>query len=364
ESALIHETGFTQPALFALEIALAELMKSWGVHPDFVMGHSAAEYVAACVAGIFSREEGLQLIALRGRLMQELPKVGGMLAARMPEAKAMEIVAPYSDQISLAAINGPQSVVFSGKKEKIDALEKELLAQGIGVQALQVSHAFHSPLMDPILAPFEEKSRGISFKTPRVPVISNLSGRILEAGEISAAYFRRHLREAVRFEGGIRFLADRGCEIFLELGPKPVLTGMGKRCFDRAPGVWISTLDSNRDDEKGVLAAAGDLYLQGVPLDWKGFDGGRARLSLPSYSFEGRRCWLDVSRRSRKGGASSHPLLGERVPSAWKSGRLESEISLERLPYLKDHRLSGQVLYPAAAYVETALAAAKEYFGE
>jgi len=365
DPSLIHETGFTQPALYALGVALAELMRSWGIQPDFVMGHSVGEYVAASVAGVFSREEGLKLIAERGRLMQELPKNGGMLAARMGEAQAAETVSAYADEVSLAAVNGPQSVVFSGKKERIDALERELSARGVGVQPLTVSHAFHSPLMDPILKPFEEKASQIHFKTPRIPVISNLTGRILESGEISPAYWRKHLREAVRFADGIRFLADRGSEIFLELGPKPVLLGMGKRCFDRAPGLWLSALDSNRDDEKNLLATLGDLYLQGIPVDWKGLDSTpHAPVSLPPYPFEEKRCWLDIPHRTRRGSASAHPLLGERIPSALDIWQFESEISLERLPYLRDHRLSGQVLYPAAAYVETALAAAREYFGE
>jgi malonyl CoA-acyl carrier protein transacylase/acyl carrier protein len=248
ELALLHETAFTQPALFALEIALAEQFKAWGIEPDFVMGHSVGEYVAACVAGIFSKEEGLKLIAERGRLMQELPKVGAMLAARIGETQALERLAPYAEEVSIAAVNGPRSVVFSGKKEKIDALERNLAAAGIGVQALNVSHAFHSPLMDSILSPFEERAHSIPFKAPRIPVISNLTGRILESGEISAAYWRRHLRETVRFSDGIRSLADMGCEIFTELGPKPVLgcplstpAGRMKRVCSAPYPIFIST---------------------------------------------------------------------------------------------------------------------------
>jgi acyl transferase domain-containing protein/acyl-CoA synthetase (AMP-forming)/AMP-acid ligase II/acyl carrier protein len=374
EKGLIHETAYTQPALFALEYALAQLWRSWGIVPDFVMGHSVGEYVAACVAGVLSWEEGLRCIAHRGRLMQDLPKDGRMLAVRADEKTVVEMIAPFLQEVSIAAVNGPQSLVLSGRRERVEALEEEFRARGIGTQFLTVSHAFHSPLMDPILDSFEKSVGDISFQAPRLPLVSNLTGKLFEPEcRPDAVYWRRHMREAVRFAAGMETLAAQGCEMFLEVGPEPVLIGMGRKCLvSESAGprrLWLRSLMQGRDDEEVLLESLGDLYLKGCEVDWRSVEGEGIRrgVPVPTYPFEAeaKRYWFQPSKEdhfARRGGRDSsfHPLLGIPVPSPLRSRSFETVLDLESFPFLKDHRVSGECIFPAAAYVEMALACVRE----
>ncbi|MFO1518604.1 MAG: SDR family NAD(P)-dependent oxidoreductase [bacterium] len=371
----IHETGFTQPALFAVEYALSELWRSWGVVPDAVLGHSVGEYVAACVAGVFNLEEGLSLIAERAALMQSLPKNGAMLAVAAEEDKVARYLAAHPREVSLAAVNAPRSVVVSGLRERVEAIQKGLEAEGVHSQLLQVSHAFHSPLMDPILARFEERAAQIRYRAPRLLLPSNLTGQFLKEAP-TAEYWRKHLREAVRFCAGVQRLAEEGFELFVEAGPQPVLSALGKHSVAPKKLAWLPSMKA--DDEKGrtLFESAGALYLKGVELRWKGFaeEGARRKISLPTYPFERERYWLEVgeksaeenfkhSRRSLSLHHAAHPLLGERIPSALKEVQFETTLDLSSLRYLHDHRVSGETVLPATAYVEMALAAAREASG-
>jgi acyl transferase domain-containing protein/thioesterase domain-containing protein/acyl carrier protein len=295
---VINETSYTQPALFAIEYALAELWRSWGIEPDAVMGHSVGEYVAACVAGVFDLEDGLRLVAERARLMGALPEGGAMVAVLTEYETVAAALGEYADRVSIAAVNGPKNTVISGDADAVDAIVQTFEAQKVSCKRLTVSHAFHSPLMDPMLDEFEAAARAIQYRAPRIPVVSNLTGRLVTESDVfDAPYWRAHLRQAVQFDGGIRALHEAGYSLFLESGPAPVLSGMGVRCLPRGAATWLPSLSKGKDDWAVVLGSVQKLYVSGVAVDWRGFDApyGRTRVDLPTYPFERERHWLDIS---------------------------------------------------------------------
>jgi acyl transferase domain-containing protein len=210
ESSLLDETAYTQPALFALEYALAELWRSWGVTPAIVMGHSVGEYVAACLAGVFSLEDGLKLIAERGRLMQALPAGGEMAAIFAGEAEVLAAITPYSDRVSIAAVNGPENVVISGAGAAIQTILESLAAQGIKARSLTVSHAFHSPLMEPMLADFARVAASVSYAAPQIGLVSNITGKLAGQEIANSAYWQQHVRAPVQFASAIQTLHEQG----------------------------------------------------------------------------------------------------------------------------------------------------------
>ena len=295
----LNETAYTQPALFALEYALAQLWRSWGIVPDAVMGHSLGEYVAACIAGVFSLEDGLKLVVERSRLMQSLPQDGQMAVVFADEERvvsALAAITPRNSIASIAAVNGPENIVISGAREVVESAIEQLKLQGITVQPLQVSHAFHSPLMEPILDEFERKAARVQFKAPAIPLISNLTGEMLKAGEIpDAKYWRRHMRETVQFAAGMNAIVEQGYEIFLELGSSTTLLGMGKRCVPKGIGSWLPSLKQGQDDWQVILNSLGVLETHGVDVNWAGFDQDyqRCRVPLPTYPFDHKRYWVE-----------------------------------------------------------------------
>ena len=297
-SALLHETVYAQPALFALEYALTQLWRSWGIEPDVVLGHSLGEYVAACVAGVFNLEDGLKLIAERGRLMQSLPKVGRMAAVFADEMIVGAALIPFQEQVSIAAVNGPKNTVIAGAEQALQAVLHHLESEGVTTQLLQASHAFHSPLMEPILDAFEQRAHDVRFEAPHLPFVSSLTGRVLTAGEVpNAAYWRRHIREAVRFTVGMHTLAEQGYDVYIELGPHPSLLAMGKKCIAKNTGLWLPSLKEGHDDWQVMLESLGAFYVRGGNIDWAGFDKDyqRNRVSLPTYPFEHKRYWIGSS---------------------------------------------------------------------
>ncbi|MDJ0797465.1 MAG: SDR family oxidoreductase [Calothrix sp. MO_167.B12] len=291
---LIHQTRYTQPAIFAIEYALAELWKSWGIEPDLVMGHSIGEYVAACVAGVFSLEDGLKLIAQRGRLMQSLPQDGEMLALLASVAEAAQAIKPYSQDVSLAAINGPQSVVISGRKSAIKAIETHLTAKGIKTKKLTVSHAFHSPLMSPILAEFDQVAAQVKFNLPQLKLISNVTGELATEEITTSKYWCDHLRQPVQFVTSMSTLEQQGIDVLVEIGAKPILLGMGRQCLPEHQGLWLPSLRPGQEDWQQILTSLAELYLHGVPINWLGFDQdfARHRLPLPTYPFQRQSYWV------------------------------------------------------------------------
>jgi malonyl CoA-acyl carrier protein transacylase len=362
----INETAYTQPALFALEYTLFKLWQSWGIEPAAVMGHSIGEYVAACVAGVFSLEDGLKLIAARGRLMQTLCKKGDMLVLSLDETQAAKIIKPYAQDVSIATINGPQNVVISGKHEAIETIMAALNAKGIKTKRLQVSHAFHSPLMEPMLAEFERVASQVTYTTPSIPISSNVTGELATDEIATPAYWCRHVRQPVRFAASMETLYRQGYEIFMEIGPKPSLLGMGRLCLPEGVGTWLASLRQDQDDWQPLLQSFGELYVHGVSVNWSGFDQdySRRKIPLPTYPFQRQSYWISrkeksVSTRSQLG----HPLLGQQLYLAGTQDiYFEAQINIHSPAYLAHHRVYQSAIMPASAFLEMGLAAGASIF--
>ncbi|ASC74060.1 Polyketide synthase [Halomicronema hongdechloris C2206] len=303
----VHQTAYTQPALFAVEYALAQLWQSWGIRPAAVMGHSVGEYVAACVAGVYSLEAGLKLIARRAQLMQSLPQTGTMAVVfadpdtvEAALAQLSEGAAAYQQgaeqRISLAALNGPGNTVIAGHQQAVARVLEVLASQGVDAKPLQVSHAFHSPLMEPILDAFQHEASQIAYQPPQIPLVSNVTGCLLALGEVpDAGYWRRHTRHPVRFAEAMANLHQAGHQWFLEIGPQPVLLGMGQRCLPTQAATWLPSLRRGHDDWD-ILHSLAQLYVGGNPVDWQGFDHPyprRRRAGLPTYPFQRQRYWFE-----------------------------------------------------------------------
>lgn len=371
EGDTLDQTAYTQPALFAFEYALAELWSSWGIRPAAVLGHSVGEYVAACLAGVFSFEDGLGLVAARGRLMQALPEGGVMLAVQTGEERAREVLAPFADRVSLAAVNAPTSLVVSGDGAAVAEIAARLEAEGVKTKPLAVSHAFHSPLMEPMREEFERLAAGITFAPPTLPLISNVTGAAFRAGETpDASYWARHVREPVRFLASLQWLSGKGYRLFLEIGPVPTLSGLGALCLPDSECRWLPSLRRDRDDWEALLSSLASLYVQGAPVDWQGFDRDhpRRRVALPTYPFDRRRYWFSegaARAAARRPDPSAHPLLGRRLRSAVLDAAVfEQTVDATSPEFVQDHRVHGAVVFPATGYVEMILAAGRTVRGE
>jgi acyl transferase domain-containing protein len=311
----IHETAYTQVALFAVEYALAMLWRSWGVEPSILVGHSVGEIVAACVAGVFGVDDALRLVAARGRLMQALPKGGGMAAVKCDPATAAAHIAPFRDTLSIAAVNGPADVVLSGKLEDLDTVTERLAGEGMTVVRLRVSHAFHSPLIEPMLTEFDHVARSITFRTPTLPLVSNVTGQLAGAEVATAEYWVRHVREAVRFADGVVTASGQGVDVFLEIGPAPVLIGMGRQSVSAGNQAWLPSLRSGRSDWRQLSESLATLYARGAAIDWHSFhrhDTYR-RVHLPTYPFQRQRYWIDPPAAAAATSGAPMSLLGHRL---------------------------------------------------
>ncbi|MTJ47022.1 type I polyketide synthase [Dolichospermum sp. UHCC 0259] len=368
----LDSTAYTQPALFALEYSLAQLWKSWGIQPDVVIGHSVGEYVAACIAGIFSLEDGLKLIAHRSRLMQALPQNGEMVAVLAPEQEVLSAIRPYAQQVSLAAINGTQSIVISGHQEAIQATCAIFETQGVKTKKLRVSHGFHSPLMEPMLAEFEQVARQVHFSPPQIPLISNVTGEIITDAITTPEYWCQHILQPVRFAQSMERLGQLGVEVFIEIGPQSTLLGMGRQCLPADDyRLWLPSLHPEQGDWQTLLTSLAELYLHGVTINWEGFDRDclRQRVVLPTYPFQRRQYWVDAPathqtpvalplNNSSTLDGSHHPLLGEPLSLAGtRELRFQGQISKYFPVWLSDHRVFETTILPGTAYLDMALAA-------
>lgn len=303
---LLDQTAYTQPALFALEHALSALWQSWGIQPDVVMGHSIGELVAACVAGVLTLEDGLKLSAARGRLMQTRCVPGSMVSVMADEGQVAALIAPYRQDVALAAVNGPKNLVLSGGQESIWRLVETLTAHGLKTRMLTVSHAFHSPLMDPMLEEFRKVASAVSYSAPRLMLISNLTGLPATAAIATPAYWVRHAREPVRFAEGMAALYQQGVTQLVEMGPKPTLLGLGRTCYqqcasqasDREPiaGTWLPSLRPGHGETQQMLSSLSELYIQNSPVDWLGFERefNRHKIDLPTYPFQRQEHWIAI----------------------------------------------------------------------
>jgi acyl transferase domain-containing protein/NADPH:quinone reductase-like Zn-dependent oxidoreductase len=364
EESLLDQTVYTQPALFTIEYALAELWRSWGVEPSAVLGHSIGEYVAACIAGILGLEDALKLVAARGRLIQALPSGGEMAAVFAGEAQLRQLLADAKG-VSIAAVNAPDNVVISGDKRAIQDALARLKADGVESQRLVVSHAFHSHLMEPMLDEFEQIASEVKSSPPRIGFVSNVTGKLMRGDFATPAYWRRHVRETVRCADSIAALYDQGATIFIEIGPTATLSSLGSRSVPPGAALWLPSLSRKRADWTQMLDSLAQLYLRGFAVDWVGFDREyqRCRVQLPTYPFQRQRYWLDTAKapsqrsRERRTGRPVHPLLGHRLESASRDLQFEAEIDTAVTAYLADHVKKGTAILPATAMLDMALAA-------
>ncbi|MFC4469419.1 type I polyketide synthase [Streptomyces xiangluensis] len=351
----LERTGVAQPALFAVEVALYRLVESLGVRPKYVAGHSVGEIAAAHVAGVLSLRDACVLVSARARLMEALPEGGAMVAV---EAAEDEVLPYLTDDVDLAAVNGPRSVVLSGTEERV---ERVLAALGERRQSrLSVSHAFHSPLMDPMLDDFRTALAGLTFGEPTLRFVSNLPG----GDGRSVDHWVRHVRETVRFADGLRALADAGVRHHLEIGPDAVLTPLVRECVPAATAV-VPLLRRDQDEETAAVTALARLYTTGVPVDWPAFftGTGARRVDLPTYAFQRERYWptaaapaADLSDVGLD--PTGHPLLGAAVAVAGTGELvLTGTLSASQQPWLAEHRVGGTVSFPGTGFLELAVRA-------
>jgi acyl transferase domain-containing protein/acyl carrier protein len=366
--AALHRTGYTQPALFAVEVALFRLLEHWGVRPDYLLGHSVGELAAAHVAGVLSLADAAVLVAARARLMESMPEGGAMVSLRASEDEVLPLLAGRENEVAMAALNGPESTVISGDHDAVAEIAAHFEELGRKTKWLRVSHAFHSPHMDGMLAEYRDVAHGLTFRQPRIPVVSTVTGRIASPAELcSPDYWVQQVRRPVRFMDGVRTLAEAGVAAFLELGPDGALTAMAADSLTGDPDdvVLVPVLRRDRPEAEAALSALGALHVRGAALDWPAVLAGRGsrRVDLPTYAFEHERYWLDATVASgdvRSAGLDSadHPLLGAAVELADSDGYLfTSRLSVRSHPWLADHGVFGGALLPATAFLELAIRA-------
>ena len=358
--AQIHETGHAQPALFALEWALAETWRTLGVEPCALLGHSIGELVAACVAGVMTLPDAARLVAARARLMQSLPRGGAMAAVDADEASVARALAAQVDRVDLAAVNGPRQVVISGDEDAVEAALAELASGGVRARRLTVSHAFHSPRMDPVLEAFEDEARRLPLARPRIPLISNLTGRTAGADVTRAGYWALHLRSPVRFADGAATLATtQRPGLLLEVGPAPVLAGLCAQAGGAAP--TAGSLRPGQADVAAFAAALARVWAHGAKIRWSALYGRRRRLTLPGTPMQRTRHWIESEPRASTATlGASEPWLGARLDLA-ELAVYESVIGEEARAWLGEHRVGGRPTLPFTGWMTLArLAALRE----
>ncbi|MDH6145476.1 acyl transferase domain-containing protein/short-subunit dehydrogenase [Kitasatospora sp. GP30] len=366
---LIHQTGFAQPAIFALEVALYRLLESWGVTVGVLAGHSVGEIAAAYVAGVLSLEDACALVVARGRLMQALPTGGAMVAVGGSE-ETVRAAIDGVEGVWLAAVNGPSSVVLSGHEEPVLVAAERLAEQGCRTRRLTVSHAFHSGLMDPMLQEFAGVVAGLELREPVLPLVSTVTGRVESELWTQPQYWVRQVRDAVRFADGVAAMLELGVGSFVEVGPDAVLSGMVAECLpqDGPARAVVPTMRSGRDQVRGVVEALARLHAAGTPVAWERlFEGtGARRVDLPTYAFQRRRYWLHAPGAAGEVGAAGleapdHPLLRAAVTLAGSGEVLMTgRLSLATHPWLADHAVLGDAIVPGTALLELALRAGAE----
>ncbi len=362
----LDQTAYAQPLTVSLQIALTALLRSWGVVPAVVAGHSLGEYAAAHAAGILSLDDTLKLVAWRGKLMQGLSEAGSMVALECDVERVRRVLSSLGSRVAVAAVNSPSQTVISGAVVDIQAAVAQL--SDVAARRLDVSHAFHSPLMRPMLAGYQDVLGKVRFNLPRIEFVSMLSGTPLGREATSPEHWLRHVLEPVEFLRGMKEMHDGGSNVFVEVGAQPTLLALGARCLPGVDAAWVPTLDKREDDWKALLSSLARLYTEGAKLDWKGLDDGerRGQVSLPTYAFERRRHWyVGGGPRRVSAGTQSHPLLGSLVADGEPGSALtfESTISATSPRYLEGHRILDHVIFPVAGYFELVLAASRALGG-
>ncbi|WP_438024962.1 type I polyketide synthase [Sorangium sp. So ce233] len=370
-AALLDQTGWAQPALFALEVALYRQWEAWGLRPELLLGHSIGELAAAHVAGVLDLADASTLVAARGRLMQALPHGGAMASVEATEDELRPLLDQHLGRLSLAALNAPRQSVVSGDELAVDLVCAHFTALGRRAKRLVVSHAFHSAHMEPMLEAFALVARGLTFHPPRLPIVSSVTGARATADQLTSPdYWVQQVREPVRFLDAMRSLHAAGAATFVECGPHGVLSAAGAECLApegaRDAG-FVPTLRKDRDEPLALVHAACALHVRGHALDWNRLfhATGARRVELPTYAFQRQRYWLDAPRpRASLEGvgltAANHPWLGAAVRLADRDGYvLSGLLSTDDHPWVLDHVVAGTVILPGTAFVELAWAAAE-----
>ncbi|MEU3611613.1 SDR family NAD(P)-dependent oxidoreductase [Streptomyces sp. NPDC006872] len=367
EARLLDRTLYTQSATFALGVALFRLLQEWGVRPRLLSGHSVGELTAAHVSGMLSLADACELVVARGRLMQELPEGGAMVSVAATADEVLPLLAGHESAAGLAAVNGPGSVVVSGDEDVVTGIAAHFTGLGRRTRRLPVSHAFHSPLMDPVVGPLGEVAGRLSFEPPRIPVVSSVTGTLLADAEwADPAYWARQAREPVRFQDVVCALDAEGVSVFLELGADAALTSMTEETLSDCgvTAVVAPALRRKRPEIRTLTAMLAQAHTAGVPVDWAAFFGGdrpARRVPLPTYAFQGARYWVQTLPGAGDMGAAGlvpaqHPLLGAMVAPAAGGGRLfTGRLAMDTLPWLADHAIGDTVLLPGTAVAELAL---------
>src|ERR1700728_582010 len=364
----LDHTLFAQTGLFALEVALFRLVESLGVKPDYLLGHSVGEIVAAYVAGVFSLGDACRLVEARGRLMGALPAGGVMVALAVSEEEVLPELESFGGSVSLAAVNGPGSVVVSGDEGPVLELEAVWRQRGRKVRRLDVSHAFHSARMDGMLEEFESVLRDVSFSEPRLPIVSNRTGTLLSTELCSAEYWVAHARDTVRFADGVRWLREHDVKTFLELGPDATLSAITQEnAGEEDRSTITSVMREARPEDEVLLEALARVWVEGTNVNWSTLfsDTNAKYMPLPAYAFQRTRYWLDA--RGGAGdlsaaglGESGHPLLGASVGLAGDGWLFTGRLSLQQDPWLADHVVLGRVVLPGTVFLELVLYAGEE----
>ncbi len=368
--AKLEGTACAQPALFAIEVALFEALSKRGLRPDLLVGHSIGEIAAAHVARVLSLPDAAKLVCARGKLMSALPVRGAMLAVGVTEQEVKGSIQGKEEEIAIAAVNSPASLVLSGTEKAIEAAEAEWGAKGKKTKRLAVSHAFHSPLMEPMLAEFAEVAESLDYGEPQIPIVSNVSGKTLGTEQATdPAYWVRHVRQPVRFADAVETLVQQGAGAFLEIGPEPVLCAMAQETLEaqESRAAPIPTLREGRPEPEALATALATAHAAGAKLDWRAFfkGTGAKRVPLPTYPFQRRRYWLAPTAFTGDVGSAGlsdpgHPLLGAAIEDPEGDGlTLTGRFSLSTHPWLADHVAMGTPILPGAAFLELALQAAE-----
>ena len=372
----LNEIDIIQPALFAIQVALAALWRSWGIEPQAVVGHSLGEVAAAYVAGALSLDDAVRVICHRSRLFKRTIGQGAMAAVELSIEEARRVLVGFEDRVSIAVSNGPTSTVLSGDPAALAAILDQLQRRDIFCRMVKVDFASHSPQMEPLRADLLQALEGLQPRAESVPIYSTVTGQVSHGLEFDALYWARNMREPVLFSTAVQRLVEDGHDIFLEISPHPILLSAMQQGFHHfgQEGAVLPSLRREEDERTVLLGSLGALYTLGYPVDWNRIypTGGRC-VRLPFYPWQRERCWLEPSagdtdshrEQVSRSGTGNHPLLGRHFKSAHPAGTHFWETTLDKnsLPYLDDHRIQGVAVLPASAYVEMALAAAVEVFG-
>ncbi|NQZ08852.1 MAG: SDR family NAD(P)-dependent oxidoreductase, partial [Algicola sp.] len=364
----LSDTLITQPMLFALEVCLAKYWLRLGLAPQYLMGHSLGEYAAACVAGVFSLEDGLKLVLMRARLMNALPSGGGMLAVEASGAKVREFV--NIDDVSIAAINSPDSLVLSGELDLLHDIATQLKAQNIRCKQLDVSHAFHSKLLTPMLGEFADVLDEIEFNVPKLELVSNVTGKAEVAAFTDPQYWLAHLMDTVQFDHSVECLKAEGVDALVEIGPQATLLGMTAHTASKM--MLLPSLRKNIDSQQQILTTLGALYEAGLTIDFATFHANhvRNRVLVPTYAFQKSSHWIDAPKPGQSvapvvdDSPEAKKVLGRRVDSpVLKSSLYEMNFSTDSLPYLIQHEVFDAVVVPGAGHIAMLLEVCKDQFG-